>query len=268
MEGIEEENKRKRKAMITTAVIQAVMLLIFYFLIAWREPNPPNPEFGIELNFGMTNTGSGNEPVQSTTQSKTTEQEEAAAQQSESESDQTQESTEQKTPVDPVKNPNADVTQEKTEAAKPKQTQSTTDKTTTAKDPKASEKVADKSNTSQGNTGETGDQGNPEGDINKDALYGEPGGGDNGSSLEMSGWQWDSPPDPKDSSQESGKIVFEIEVDSDGYLVKVNVKTSTVSQTLVNRYKAAVQDLTFSKTSTYKPAPSSKGTITFIIRTK
>jgi len=160
------------------------------------------------------------------------------------------------------------VTQEKTESSKPKQTTPTQDKTSTQKDPKASEKVADKSNTSQGDTGNKGDQGDPKGDINKDALYGDPGGGDNGANLKLAGWKWDSPPDPKDKSQESGTIVFDIEVDADGYIVNVKVKTSTVSQTLTKQYERAVQELTFSKTSSYKPASSSKGEITFIIRAK
>jgi len=251
MEGPEEEKKRKKKALITTICIQAVLLLLLYFLVAWREPNPPNPEFGIELNFGLNDTGSGNEPVQSTTQSETTETE--TTESTETDTNESRDSNEQKTPVDPVKNPNADVAEEKAEASKPKQTQSTTQKPT------------ENSNTSQGETGDKGDQGKPEGD-DKGLYTGDKGGGDNGSSLALAGWVWDEAPKPNDTSDEAGKIVFEIVVDSEGYLTSYKVLTSTVSQAVLQKYSAAVQQLTFSKTSTYKPAPSSKGTITFIIR--
>lgn len=264
---IEQEKKRKRNAMLTTAAVQVVLLLIFYLIVAWREPNPPNPEFGIELNFGLTASGAGAAPVQSPAPSETDQPEESSAEDSPVEA--TDESTTENTqsPTEPVKNPNADVVQEEKEASKPKQTSTTTtDKP--ADKPATTTQQSTYTNTSQGEEGETGDQGNPEGDINKDALYGTPGGGDNGSSLQLAGWEWDSPPKPNDTSQESGKIVYEIVVDEDGYITSIKLISSTVSQAVEARYKEAVADLTFSKTSSYKPAPSSVGKITFIIRAR
>ena len=128
--------------------------------------------------------------------------------------------------------------------------------------------MAEETNPSQGDTSETGDQGDPEGDINEEALFGTPGGGDDGSSLQMSGWEWDSPPEPDDTTQEAGKIVYEIEVDSEGYLIGYKVLTSTVSPSLVQKYTLSIQNLTFSKTSSYKSAQTSRGRITFIIRAR
>ncbi len=43
------------------------------------------------------------------------------------------------------------------------------------------------------------------------ALYGKPGGGAGGSSLELSGWIWDEIPSPNVPNNESGRLVFEIQ---------------------------------------------------------
>lgn len=45
--------------MIYSLSIHALVILLFAFLMAWREPNPPLPEYGIELNFGLDDAGSG-----------------------------------------------------------------------------------------------------------------------------------------------------------------------------------------------------------------
>src|SRR5688572_5073360 len=55
----EKETKRKRIAFVTSAGIHGIILLLFLFSMAWRAPNPPLPEFGIELNFGDSDVGSG-----------------------------------------------------------------------------------------------------------------------------------------------------------------------------------------------------------------
>ncbi len=266
----QEEKQRKRKAWATSVGMQVVLLVLFYFLIAWKEPFPPNPEFGIELNFGQVQTGGGAKPVQSQEVSQEDEIEQSSTQ---AEEVTPVESTETNEPVDPVKvvdNPNPDVSQKETTSSAKQQTETkkvTENNQKETKDPASTDK-ANETNPSQGDNEETGDQGNPEGDINEEALYGEPGGGDDGSTLQMSGWEWDAPPKPNDKSQESGKIVFEIVVDADGYLTSYKVLTTSVSPSVVQQYSLAVEQLTFSKTSSYKPAPSSKGILTFIIRSR
>lgn len=261
-----EEKDRKRKAWMVSGGVMLFMLLLFYFLAAWRAPDPPNPEFGIELNFGLTQTGQGNRPVASPTPSESNEPEKVSSNTSEPSPQESDATSDPVDPVETVDNPNPDVTQEETDGGSPSndnpvETDEPEEETT---NPNAT--YTGDSNTSQGDTGESGDQGDPEGDINEDALYGNPGGGDNGSSLQMSGWEWDSPPEPKDTSDEAGKIVFEITVDSDGYITNVKKVMSTVSPQVTLMYKQSVELLTFSKTSSYKPASSSKGKITFIIR--
>lgn len=36
-------------------------MLLFLWVTVWKEPYPPHPEYGIELNLGNVQTGSGNE---------------------------------------------------------------------------------------------------------------------------------------------------------------------------------------------------------------
>ncbi len=266
-EGTQEKN-RKRKAWMTSVGVQVLLLALFYFLVAWREPNPPNPEFGIELNFGLEQSGQGSTPVTSPVQEETNEPEESAPESSELNPEETLEEVTNPDPVETVENPEPDVVQEESTSSSSQVSENPTETdepAETTSQPTATE-TAEETNESQGDTGESGDQGDPEGDINEEALYGNPGGGEDGSSLEMSGWEWDSPPDPEDTSDEAGKIVFEITVDSDGYITQVKKILSTVSQQVTLKYQQSIELLTFSKTSSYKPAPSSKGKITFIIR--
>ena len=89
-----------------------------------------------------------------------------------------------------------------------------------------------------------------------------------GASLALAGWIWDFKPAPKDESDEVGKIVYSIVVDSEGELRKIVPITSTVSPSVELAYRTSVQKLTFSRTSNNAPAQFSTGTITFIIKSK
>ena len=55
----EEEKKYRKTGMIVSISVHLALVLLFFFLLAWREPDPPLPQYGIELNFGLDNTGSG-----------------------------------------------------------------------------------------------------------------------------------------------------------------------------------------------------------------
>lgn len=59
-----EENKEeadsKRKAMIITAGFNILLLIGIYFMVVWRQPVPPMPQYGLELNLGFTDAGSAN----------------------------------------------------------------------------------------------------------------------------------------------------------------------------------------------------------------
>jgi hypothetical protein len=55
----EVEKDSKRKSAIITVVLNVLLLLAFYFIVVWKQPIPPLPTFGLELNLGFTETGSG-----------------------------------------------------------------------------------------------------------------------------------------------------------------------------------------------------------------
>src|SRR5690606_22917293 len=54
-----QEKKSRRIALSSSIGVHVVILLLLLFVIAWRAPNPPLPEYGIELNFGTVSQGSG-----------------------------------------------------------------------------------------------------------------------------------------------------------------------------------------------------------------
>jgi len=131
--------------------------------------------------------------------------------------------------------------------------------------------VMNPSETDSDKTTENPSEGEEEKEIDQRAIYGSQGtntGDSEGANLAMAGWIWDFQPKPDDTSDESGKIIYKITVDQDGYLVKIETVTSTVSPTVERTYRSAVEKLTFSKTADYKTAPVSSGTITFIIKSR
>ncbi|MBX7126579.1 MAG: hypothetical protein K1X47_12865, partial [Cyclobacteriaceae bacterium] len=51
--------KNQRIGLLATIVFHGGLLLFFFFLTAYRSPNPPAPEYGIEVNFGLDTQGDG-----------------------------------------------------------------------------------------------------------------------------------------------------------------------------------------------------------------
>jgi len=280
MSDYAHREKKNRIIGISVSVgLHILLLLLFLWVTAWKEPYPPLPEYGIELNIGMDNSGSGNEPVaaQETEEIEETPTEEVE----ETVEEEVQETTESDAEdvVEEVSEPKEEVVEEAVtdEEAPVKVEDSPTEKAkeTPKQEEKKEEEKKPETNPnalfpgkekSQGETGDkTGDQGNPEGEVDAEAMMGPQGGG-SGSQLDMSGWKWNSPPRPNDPSQQSGKIVFEIRVDSNGEVISVVTLEKTVSSEVVQIYKDEVRKLSFYKTSGGKTASQSKGTITFLIR--
>lgn len=283
----EKEKLDKRKNILITTVIQLVVFLVCYFLIAWREPIPPIPEYGIELNFGFETSGSGQtatnpdfqeseaeeELIEETIEPENVMEEPAEAAVEEITGDlpveEPKEVPKKEEPVkevqktEPVKKPEV----KKTEPVKTTEVKKveTTPKTPTAEPVKPTD---DKKISGQGTTESTKDQGVAEGKIDERALFGSQGGGKAGASLAMTGWVWDEQPNPDDKSDESGQIVFEVTIDSDGYIVGIKTIKSTVTPATERVYRQSVERLTFSKSSGYVAAAQSKGTISFIIKTR
>ena len=55
----EQEKKDKRFSIVVSAIIHSSLVALFLILVAWRPPDPPIPEYGIELNLGFQEAGSG-----------------------------------------------------------------------------------------------------------------------------------------------------------------------------------------------------------------
>lgn len=229
--------------------------------------------------MGIDNSGSGNEPVSGQEadvieETPTEEAEESVEEEIEeaTESDANDVVEEVSEPAEEVveeavTDEDAPVKVEETPTEKAKETPKQEEKEEQKEEPEANPNALfPGENASQGETNDKkGDQGNPEGELDADAMMGPQGGG-SGSQLDMSGWKWDSPPRPNDPTQQSGKIVFEIRVDSNGEVISVRAIETTVSAEVVKIYQDEVAKLSFSRTSGGKTAPQSKGTITFLIR--
>lgn len=284
-----QEKKNKRIALATTIGIHAALLLIFLFAVAWRAPDPPLPEYGIELNFGLDEQGSGavqpQQPV-GTPVEQLDEQTEVESTEPEVEPTTPQ----QATPVEskPIEQPVTSsqespvtVKEEKKPEPKPaekpkEQPQEKPVETKPKENPatvyKPDAKTGDKTQTKTGETGsqgddtnKTGDKGDPKGSLDAKALYGKQGGGDGGSSLDLAGWNWDVIPKPDVPNNESGRVVFEIKVDDNGEIISIRTLERSVSLEAEKACRKEIEKLTFSKTGANVPAIST-GKITFVIR--
>lgn len=307
---MEKDKKYKRAGWLTSVFVQVGMLLLFYFLIAWKEPFPPIPTYGIELSFGFDQSGSGSEPVttpnQPVEESEETNEETLEENIEESVPEKTQdESVEETLPLEATEeviDPTEDITTEEVfedaqspdvvseevneqveqedvmaEPEQPKIEEEAEDQE--SEEPAVEEETVnenalmptsentDSQNTSQGESTPEGDEGKEEGTLDGRALYGSQGSAD-GASLQMAGWTWDFKPEPNDKSSETGKIVYKITIDSDGYLSGIEVISSTISPAVERLYRQSVERLSFSKTNDYHSAPTSVGYVTFIIKNK
>jgi periplasmic protein TonB len=284
-----EERKNKRTAAVTTIVVNALVFVLLLFVAAWRAPDPPNPEYGIELNFGLDTQGGGevqpeepvgteepqeetNEPEPSTPQEETAPPVESKPVEPEVTSKVespvvVKESKE--TPKEPVKESKKE--EKKTEPVKeekPKEDAKAVYKPKQA-DSKTSTDKAGKEGSQGDDAGKTGDKGNPEGSLDAKALYGKQGGGDGGApSLDLVGWDWDYIPKPDVPDNEpGGRIVFEIKVDEDGTVRSITRLESTVSLATEKACRQAIEKLTFTKKGATVPEVTT-GRITFVVRSK
>ncbi|WP_339044412.1 hypothetical protein [Cardinium endosymbiont of Tipula unca] len=90
-----------------------------------------------------------------------------------------------------------------------------------------------------------------------------------GATLELAGWKWDKVPNPEDTSEECGKIVFEIKVDENGEIISIQTIEKTVTPMVEKIYADALRGLTFSKTSEVQPYSTiSTGKVSFILVAK
>ncbi len=283
----EQEKKNRRIGLITSIGVHLVILVAFLFMIAWRAPNPPFPEYGIELNFGMDDQGYGEvQPETPPNESETTEEQQAE----EENVDQNEEAAEEVSPQEveeateqPVAKTESPVVVKET----PKETKPTPKVEEKPKEKKPTESVkkeekllatypADgkkEEGTAKANHGDNpgavGDKGSEEGTLDAKALYGKQGGGGGGPALDLAGWNWDQIPHPDIGKNESdGKIEFEIKVDENGDIIGYRVLERSLSIDAEKACRDAISKLTFTKKPGAVVPAISTGKITFVVRTR
>jgi outer membrane biosynthesis protein TonB len=289
MEG-PRDIKNKRIAFLVSAGLHTSLFLTFFFLISWRAPYPPAPEYGVELNYGIDSQGGGE-----------VQPEVPVGNPNADENNPEQKALEKKEDVEPVKEvPKPEVAEEKDGKLI---SDETSDVEVKSKKNKPEEKIKEKieakkekiedvkpvvkkeavytgaqgekkgtTNQSQGDDpGKIGDKGNPQGSLDAKALYGKPGGGggSNGFGLAMSGWEWASQPKaPELPDNENGTIEFEIVCDENGDIEKITTINRGLSLKAEQILKAEIQKNSLVRTSGGKVPAKSKGNVVFKLRTK
>ena len=269
---------------MVTVLLHGLVLGGLFSLVAWREPDPPLPQVGIELNLGVSDEGSGDEqpvPDQTETQPEQSQPEPEVSPQPEPE------------PQQPVKSETVTVPEESPVAVQtkpaPKKQEPVKEPTPPKEKPKekpvekketpiAVYKPQPESQTAKPDAGQgdaqnsSSDKGKPEGKVDAAAVYTGQNGGKSGSGggtgLELAGWKWDREPNPKVSEQEkSGKIVFEVEVDSDGQITKLVTIERGISLDAERICRAEVLKLRLVQIDATVPE-FSKGRITIVVNSR
>jgi len=292
----QQEKKNKRIAFLVSLGLHASLFLTFFFLISWRAPYPPAPEYGVVLNYGLDNQGGGETqpetPVgNSQADDKSTEMQadekklqdepnKDAAQKEEVKDEKTDATLSDETSEVTVKTEKKkieDKPKEKVDKVEPKkEVKAKVEEKKIVKNeavyPSNSGSKKGETNQSQGDDGKVGDKGNPQGKLDAKALYGKPGGGGGGDGFNlfgMSGWEWASKPrTPELPDNEDGRIVFEIECDEDGEIVGITTLERGLSAKAEQLLKDEIRKNSLIRTSSGKAPAKSKGQVVFVLKTK
>jgi hypothetical protein len=285
------ERKSRIQSALVTLVIQLLLFLAFYFMVVWEQPNPPIPTYGLELNLGFSDFGSG-EPSEVLPNSSEIPVTEAPAPGEIVPATQTTGATSNaaasttkpssnravSTQTSPIK---GETTANETPLKEEKKEASSSQKTNEPQkvDQRALFGAVGKAGTGsnpnsasgQGNSNVSGDQGKPTGTVDGRALQGSGSGkgtaGGAGYSLDLAGWDFAARPAINDRvSTRNGKIVFEITIDGSGKVVLAITKESNVSNAVLAYYRQVVNEINFKKSGSAAVADFSSGKITFVIK--
>lgn len=294
----EQEKKNKRIAALSTAGIQALVVLLLFVIVAWRAPNPPLPEYGIELNFGLDTEGSGDIQPETPVGNEGDRPEESAQEEKVQEEPEVKEEVVKENvkpsdikeveeqPVSKVESPVV-VKEKEPEPLKEKPKEKVEEKQVEKQpevkkeQPKAVYKPSNEQATAEkegnkegtpGNHGDdkdkTGDKGNPEGKVDAKALYGKQGGGGGGPSISgFDGFEAPKINTPELPDGAFGEYVFIVKVNDQGEVVDVKADKRGLSAEAERTLKAMIQNLEFIPTGSNLP-PISQGRITFNVVSK
>jgi outer membrane biosynthesis protein TonB len=244
------EKKSKRKGIIGTILIHALLMVAFLFM-GLKYQDPPPAEEGISINFGFSEEGFGEVEPESTEELTEIVEEEIIEQQIEStEEIVTQslletpvvEKTEKKKKVIKKEEPKEEVIEEKKPEVNKKALYPGSKKTKTS---------------SEGNKKGDGNQGSIDGDPNSEVYEGG-GIGKNGTTYQLGGRKVEFKAKPIYNIQVEGKVVVIITVDRLGNVINAipGVKGSTtLNKKLLQRAKTAALKTRFDPKQT---APTSQ----------
>lgn len=296
MTAREQRNKRLTAA-LTTVAVNVVVFLLLVFSAAWRNAGSGEGEYpGIEVNLGYDDQGSGDvqpdEPIGN----------ENATDDENSPSQPNQETTPDQSSTEPVEEQgNSKVVQSNTvtdpksdvEIKEEKKEEKPAEKVVEKPVEKPVEKKVEekpvvdtkavykgKKNTNATTTGDgdgkqgtTGNQGDDQGKVGDKGVEGgtpganvykgKPGGGDGGS-IEINGWDYDRIPKVTAPDDQTGRVVFEFELDADGEVIRITKIEGSVSPATERECRNAIGKISFTKTGSKVPAVT-KGKIIFTV---
>lgn len=224
------ETPEEKKSFAITSAIFVILFLLFFFFMGLKYMDPP-PENGIAVNFGTTDTGSGDvqptEPVQSAPDQAKTE-----PTPSEEDNVLTQDDDA------PVAMPKTEKPKPQTKPIEPKPVKPTETKPTKPtnnalnsiiKGPKQDGKIQ----AGHGPDNEGGDKGNPNGSLYANSFYGN-GSGDGIGTGKGTGWGLTGRKLSGNSKKiqdcnESGKVVVKIWVNRQGNVIKAERTQGTTN---------------------------------------
>lgn len=270
------EQKSRIQSALITVLVQGLLFLAFYFIVVWEQPNPPKPTYGMELNLGFSDLGSGDQSqvLANTSENPSTEvpapgevtptQQVVATTTPKTAS--TKPSTNQavSTQPSPIKGEttaNATPAKEEQKEVNPKivEQPKVDQRAIFGAGGKSGKSSPSSTSTGQGNSDSKGDQGSPSG-------TGKGAAGGAGYSLDLAGWDFASRPAINDRvSTRNGRIVFKITVDGSGKVVQAIPLEYNVSNAVLAYYRQVVNQLDFKKSGA-APADFSTGKITFVVK--
>lgn len=271
---VQEENKNRKRGIVISIIFHALLaLLLWFFGLPYLDPPPPDS--GILVNFGLTETGMEDNPsevlnpVEEVAPSEVT-----SPQPSVTEEVQEEVLTQEEEVTAPV------INKEEKKVETSKETKPVVKETETVKEVKEEIKetkpavdqralfTGKKSNnnnpSNQGITGGSGDQGKPWGDTNSKNYADGKGLGDSGIDYDLGGRKHRELPKPNDNSQATGKVVIRIKVDQNGNVIEASYQPKGSTTSNQNLVQAAIAAAKKAKFDPDKTAPEVQfGSITY-----
>lgn len=293
----EEERKNRIKALIYTIIINALLFFIFITVNIWtsEEVKMELPAGGFEVNYGNSEIGGGDIQTKNQVNELLSEEESKPSEEIKSaEKEVVKNKVDESTLLtSKVKSPvkiEAKPVEKKIEPAKVAKKEVVPVEVAPKIDDNALFKKKSTSNGTKGtnpnpggnsngtDVSKIGDKGQLNGDINNSAIYKGPKGnnggsnsgigGGNGLSVNLTGWALASRPQVNDDSDETGIIRFSIKIDENGSIISLKIVETTLSASVAQKYKRAIEKLSFKPTSSGERPEVSTGTIMFKINSK